>query len=209
MSSLQAEPVWHYAGPRHRNAVDKTCEYCGTLFSVPPRFAKQRRCSIQCLGKQNRSTPETADDIVNHLLERAIPEPNSGCWLWEGSGIFGYGRVKFRERVVMATHLALRSRGILVPYGMQACHRCDNPPCVNPDHLFLGTNAENAADSVRKGRRARGERNWAAKFTESDVIEILKDKRSNSAIARLHGVDPSTIQAIKTRRTWRHVSASD
>lgn len=83
-----------------------------------------------------------------------IPEPNSGCWLWERPGLLGpMGYGHFRYQGVVAAHRAswLLYRGP-IPMGLFICHKCDNPSCVNPDHLYLGTAQDNIADRDRRGR---------------------------------------------------------
>jgi hypothetical protein len=91
---------------------------------------------------------------VSVRLERnSIPEPNSGCTLWLGSSNKeGYGRIGVSGRSELATHAALRVAGREVPRGMLACHTCDNPYCINPDHLYVGTHQDNMRDMVRKRR---------------------------------------------------------
>ena len=82
-----------------------------------------------------------------------IPEPNSGCLLWLGSvNQHGYGQMRVDRRSRQATHIALELSGRSVPKGMRACHRCDNPFCVNEEHLFIGSQADNVADMVAKKR---------------------------------------------------------
>lgn len=90
-------------------------------------------------------------EVVLH--EKYIPEPNSGCWLWLGEiNQAGYGRIPNGKKRIAAHRLSLQiSTGVDRPE-LEACHRCDVPGCVNPDHLFWGTAQENALDAVAKGR---------------------------------------------------------
>ena len=92
--------------------------------------------------------------IETRFWANVHPEPNTGCWLWSGaSNSLGYGMIHVRgqgER--QATHVSLEMHRCAVPPGMFACHRCDTPPCVNPDHLFVGSAADNNDDMRRKGR---------------------------------------------------------
>jgi hypothetical protein len=94
-----------------------------------------------------------------------------------------------------------------IPKGMDVLHRCDNPPCINPEHLFLGTQADNNADRDAKGRCrvAHGEKQHAAKLTQAQVLAIREDRRSQRKIAAAYHVNQGTISSIKLRKTWRHV----
>lgn len=97
-----------------------------------------------------------------------------------------------------------------IPAGLDVCHHCDNPPCVRPSHLFTGTDADNSADKVRKGRRndARGERNGSAKMTAAKVLEMRRLAREGMtqwAIARRFGVGQSQVSRIIQRNLWAHI----
>lgn len=95
-----------------------------------------------------------------------------------------------------------------IPHGMAILHRCDNPPCVNPRHLFLGTKADNNRDAISKGRHAFGERGSRAKLTTAEVLEIhklLKAQISHRIIGEQFGVAAITISNICNRRSWKHL----
>jgi hypothetical protein len=138
-----------------------------------------------------------------------IGEPNSGCWLWTGALTRkGYGHMCLASGKTMTAHR--RSWQLHygeIPPGMHVLHRCDVRCCVNPDHLFLGTNQDNTDDKVRKGRQGRmhGEKNHQAKLTEIDVRTILSMGGSNIAIGRIFGVSNVLISRIRQRKAWRHV----
>lgn len=89
---------------------------------------------------------------------------------------------------------------------MQVCHKCDNPSCINPEHLFQGTPTDNFNDSRNKGRSIYGERCGSSKLTEKDVIKILKDNRPSTIIAKEYNVCKSTISHIKVGRNWKHLT---
>jgi len=139
-----------------------------------------------------------------------IPEPNSGCWIWlaacdrDGYGFFSLSKPRRMVKAHRASFVFYRGA---VPDGLCVLHSCDNPACVNPDHLFTGTNLDNVHDRVAKGRSARvhGSLRAHAKLHESDIPLIRIDHRSQQAIADDYGIAQTTVSAIKLRRKWAHV----
>lgn len=133
------------------------------------------------------------------------------CWIWtaskdkNGYGIFRgmLGNTQFTRAHRFS--YALHTGDMLV--GLQALHTCDNPSCVNPAHLFAGTNADNMRDKAKKGRSRVpvGEGHGKAILTERQVRRILKDPRPYTEIATQYNVAPSTIGSIKQRVSWKHL----
>jgi len=142
-----------------------------------------------------------------------MPEPNSGCWLWlDYTNRQGYGRMLWEGRPQLAHRLSFEEAKGAIPDGLYACHKCDVPSCINPDHLFAGTPADNIADMLTKGRECRdprpyqqGERNQNSKITEDVVRGILVSPLAQRAAAKVYGVAPSWVQRIRKREVWTHV----
>lgn len=134
-------------------------------------------------------------------------ERKSGCWLWTGAtaGRPRYGCVRFGKRKLRAHRVSWQIHRGRIPNGLLVCHNCDTPLCVNPDHLFLGTHADNQQDSVRKGRRPnqKGVANNQAKLTEREVAAIRADKRPQRQTAADYGIDQSQVSNIKRGKYWR------
>ncbi len=149
--------------------------------------------------------------LMQRFMDKALPEPNSGCWLWTGNYLqSGYGRIDLRRLSAemdstRAHRVAYRLFKGDIPPNMLVCHECDNPSCVNPDHLFLGTCADNHADRNKKERQARGDKQWSVKLTEADVRTIRNSLALSSILAAQFGVFNSTIRKIRSRKTWQHV----
>lgn len=139
----------------------------------------------------------------------AFVDTSGDCWIWTGtrSGK-GYGSFWNGRRMVQAHRFAYSDAYETDPGDLMVLHRCDNPSCVNPRHLVVGTNAENMADMVAKGRQARqiGVANPNARLTEQDVRAIRSSTGTNVDVGRQFGVSEATIRQIRAGSKWRHVA---
>lgn len=133
------------------------------------------------------------------------------CWNWTGGLTDGYGIFSTRERNVLAHRLSWELAFGKIPEGLCILHECDNPRCVNPSHLFLGTREDNNRDRSSKGRdgSAKGERNNGAKITAKQVKTIremyLTGEFSQLAIGKMFGISESEVGNIVNLITWKHV----
>lgn len=158
------------------------------------------------------------DGHLMDLFDRYIPEPNSGCWIWEGATQKGYACVMIRPKGIFRVHrLVLEEKlGRPIQPGFHSLHNCDVKPCINPDHLYEGTHAQNMQDSWdRKTDRPNptwllinrlGSQHPLAKLKESDIPGIRRRMaagESQYSIARSFGVSRSTILNIKRGTSWR------
>jgi hypothetical protein len=163
------------------------------------------------------------DDLLSVLLlwrlaERVVAR-ESGCWEWTGATTGrGYGSIKATTPHTGKVDYVHRLVCVLcvgeIPTGQQALHRCDNPACCRPEHLFIGTQKDNVADMDAKKRRRvvspPGEDAGASKLTEEQVMEIRSraaaGECTDGKMAREYRIHHATLRRIVTRKTWKHVS---
>lgn len=129
------------------------------------------------------------------------------CWESKlGKGTFGYARVSMPgSRATAAHRVSYEHHHGPIPEGLIVRHKCDNPPCINPDHLKVGTSAENNEDARSRGRIKIGTEVHTAKLTEAEVGFIREELASGETVkgmAHRYGVTPATIRAIRDRKTW-------
>lgn len=142
------------------------------------------------------------------FLARSQTEANSGCWLWEGAVCEkGYGRVAVQRKNRRAHRISWMQQNGPIPDGMLVCHRCDTRCCVNPDHLWIGSDTDNNHDMLSKGREKwmHGITSPHAKLCDEDVIYIRSSKESKHKLAKKFGVSPSTIGCAREYVTWKHI----
>lgn len=146
--------------------------------------------------------------LAEKLAHYSAPPDANGCVLWTGgSNARGYGRLRWQGLRRFAHRLAMECASGPIPEGMDVCHKCDVPACINPAHLFLGTNAANMADMWAKGRARppRGESVGGAKLVAADVLTIRAARGTQDAIAAQFGVSRALISYIKRRKSWAHI----
>lgn len=187
-------------------STTKTCPACGTTFSKAEKGYSQsvwervRYCSHLCA---NRSTKPTDEE---RFLSSIKPSEESDCLLWTGLlDKKGYGRFWFDGAIIAAHRYAYFRKHGEIPEGIEICHRCDIPGCVNDEHLFPGTHADNMQDMCAKERNCFGERHVIAKLTDDAVREIRSSDQPISKLAEKFGVSISTASSARSGRTWRHV----
>lgn len=135
-----------------------------------------------------------------------------GCWLWKaGIGLDGYAKFGINGKTIHAHRVSYELTYGCIPIGLCVCHKCDNPKCVNPDHLFIGTVQDNINDRVRKNRTAiqSGEKNGMSRLKEKDIITIRKlffiDKIKQGEIAKLFFISNQHVSRIINHLKWKHI----
>jgi len=145
---------------------------------------------------------------IRNFWKKVKAADEASCWNWTASKRNGYGAIKINGKMRPSHRVSWIIHNGKIPKGLHVLHRCDNPVCCNPNHLFLGTHAENMKDRDEKGRVAhnRGEKNGRAKLTKEAVIEIFYDIDTNVKIAKKHGISRYTVRDIKNYKRWQHVT---
>lgn len=132
-----------------------------------------------------------------------IPEPNTGCWLWVAAERSGYGQFYTRHNGERDCFLSHRLSWLLhngpIPPGLHVLHKCDTPLCINPRHLFLGTQRDNLEDMTRKGRRGH------VTLDQHSIVQIRNSNLSSRKLGKLFGVSHTQIGKIKQNRAWVEV----
>lgn len=147
---------------------------------------------------------------LQERFESYVGERGSGCWEWAGSrDINGYGRLSVDGIPALAHRISWSLYRGEITSEQHVLHRCDNPSCIRPEHLFLGDQIANMADKMAKKRHrygvSRGTDHGSARLTEDQVREIRASTEASEKIAPLYGVSGRQIRDIRTRKSWRHL----
>lgn len=187
--------IWAKENRRVRGiGVHHPCEVCGN--KVKRKGGGPIVCSLKCRLLFNIKTRGT-------------------CWLWTGyRNREGYGRISSREGPKSAHRVSYEIFKGPIPEGSLVCHSCDHPWCVNPAHLWVGTNQDNMTDMIKKGRQGKlyGEESSNSKLSEKQVhkiLDLLEKGIRRSVIAKKFKVCKSTIDLIKQGRSWKHITCPE
>lgn len=199
-----------------KKRVTRVCAVCGKTFErAVSRIEGKRKgrcrlgryCSAKC-----RSAGQEATPIEVRFWKYVAPGETHECWNWQGSkSSHGYGQVSCGRRYgspLGAHRVSWQVHFGEIPNKLFVLHKCDNPACVNPNHLFLGTCTDNAIDASQKRRIPMGEKHHASKLTSEDVLEcrrLFKEGVSMRKLAKKYGVLSKTISDAIKGVTWSHV----
>ncbi len=199
--------------PRNRKSKPKPvrqCPVCGKSFSVRGATDPKECCSPRCagLGKRGKPVKRTWKRTKEQVFWDSVNKTD-GCWEWARGTATGYGCFTYKRQRILTHRYSWEIHNGPVPAGLFVCHHCDNRLCVRPDHLFVGTDADNVQDMVDKGRSCKGEKNPKAKLTEGEVIYIRKTHAKGqctyASLAVRFGVSSVLIAKIVKRHLWRHI----
>lgn len=203
---------------KENTEMSKICEWCGKEFFKPEdhligRWEKRRFCGKACSTRNVWATSGYRRESVP-IEDRFWPKVDkskNGCWEWIGSkdgkgyGTLSRGKNKSPEK---AHRLSWKIHFGKIKKELEVCHACDNPSCVNPSHLMLGTRMANIVDAMKKGRMPTGEGVVASKLKSSQVSEIISLHNNGARScdsAEMFGVSRSTIADIIYGRTWNSI----
>lgn len=173
-------------------------------------------CSRHYQAKRKYGDPETVKQKQHHGLTASerfflYTEKSDGCWIWKGfKDPNGYGRLNVNGIPMLASRLSYQVHYGSIPEGKYVCHKCDTPSCVNPEHLFLGTQQDNVDDMISKGRdkkRAlKGMAHPNSKLTDDDVRAIKASNEQTKALSRRFKISEAVIHDIRKGKIWRHIT---
>lgn len=190
--------------------ADATCSIDGC---AKPRRGRQDYCNPHYRRMLRYGDPTAGSPVRTWSTDRerfdVKVDKASDCWTWTAdTNPHGYGRLRWEGAAQLAHRVSWQLHVGPIPDGLCVLHRCDNPPCVNPAHLFLGTHADNSEDMRRKGRshKPHGERSGKAKLSAGQVRDIqqrVAEGESQASVARRYAVHPAHVSRIVNGKRWR------
>lgn len=209
------------------NFIYKKCITCGIDFKIKPYGrSKGKYCGLKCIryvgnksflgvnkgkGFWQIATEEQKKERIKSEFDRLVIKQD-GCWKWGRVPLQnGYGTISMgRSKTLLAHRASWEINFGEIPKSHYVCHKCDNPICTNPDHLFIGTAKDNTRDCLNKKRKnaPSGINHHNVKLTEEQVGEIKELiilKYSQRILAKMYNVSPSTIQNIVDNKTWKNL----
>lgn len=151
--------------------------------------------------------PPEYTSLPKRFWDKVEVNEETGCWEWTATRSSIYGRFQLAGKLLQAHRVSAADFYGPVPEGMHALHHCDIERCVNPKHIYYGTNQDNSDDRGLRGLGIRGERNGTVKLTAANVLEIRKLAKNHTQryLGNLFGVTQANIQYITSRSTWTHI----
>jgi len=153
-----------------------------------------------------------SDSVITRFLAYLEVGTRSKCWVWKGSLAVrgGYGQLNNKGRLLKAHRIAFELAFGKIPKGAHICHKCNNPPCCNPGHLYAGDNLSNTRDKIKAGTQFKippqaGEKNYQTKFKAADIKAIRSSSESGASLARKFKVSKASISAIRRFKTWKSI----
>lgn len=203
--------------PDSEYVVGLTCPVCGKEFTrprshvAPTIHGRPHCCSVSCANKIRTAATSLEDHFWQSILI------GDDCWEWQrGRNGAGYGLISRKGFKMLAHRFSYELHNGTIPDGMVVCHKCDNPRCVRPSHLFLGTMADNSQDALAKGRLKPslsglelGRGPHPKKLCEADVRAIraayAQGDTTLKALGKRYDIDGSMVSRIINRQNWAHI----
>lgn len=190
--------VFCYNAPMNTNYT-KQCPKCGKTQHYSNKYKLLSSQTLNRICKSCANIPRNS--VPDEQRFWKYVSKTDKCWIWTGSKTVGYGRFRsnVENRNVLAHRYSWELHNGKIPNGLFVCHHCDNPSCVNPAHLFLGTAKDNSQDACHKGKPANH------KITPHNVIEIRSSRDSIKTLTDMYHLSQSQIYGIKQRIYWKHL----
>ncbi len=175
---------------------------------IPPRhfihhYCKNKLCCNPAHLRLSKGTKRKTN--LERLLSMIIVKED-GCWEYTRGKInTGYGQFAMDKIKILAHRASYELHNGAFDYSLEVCHSCNNPPCINPDHLYLDTHKGNMEYMASKGRSKRGEAHHMSKLTEMDVLEIRKSTLTGRKLSKIYKVSEGVISSIRNRKSWKHL----